>query len=128
MNKEILKIDEIIKEELTQEESKLFEELDEQNIFRMLCGVYKGKNGWLIILINIFQLAFLVLFIYCAIKFFNTEETNELIRWGVFGSLSIFAQSMLKFYTWMQMDKNSIIREMKRLEFQVSILSSKLSS
>jgi hypothetical protein len=28
----------------------------------------------------------------------------------------------------MQMDKNSILREMKRLEYQVSILSSKLSN
>jgi hypothetical protein len=34
---------------------------------------------------------------------------------------------MLKIFGWMQMDKNAILREMKRLELQVSSLSVKMS-
>lgn len=119
-------IDKLIKDTLTEEEAKFYEELDEQNIFQMLGGVYRGKNSWLIVLTNIFQLAFFALFIYCAIQFFKVEETNELIKWGVFGSVSLFAQSMLKLFTWMQMDKKAILREIKRLELQVSSLSGKM--
>jgi hypothetical protein len=66
-------------------------------------------------------------FMYCAFQFFNTEVTNELVKWGVFGTLSLMASSLLKLFSWMQMDKKAIIREMKRLELQVSSLSSKLS-
>lgn len=120
-------IDKLIKETLTQEEAKFYDELDEQNIFQMMFGIFKGKNSWINILMSVVQVIWFILFIYCAIQFFNTDETNELIKWGIFGSLSLMASSMLKFYTWLQMDKKALIREIKRLELQVSSLSSKLS-
>ncbi|TVZ54783.1 hypothetical protein OD91_0018 [Lutibacter sp. Hel_I_33_5] len=116
-------IDALIKETLTQEEAKFYDELDEQNIFQMIFGIFSGKNKWILIVMSIVQVLWFVLFIYCAIQFFNTDETNELIRWGIFGSLSIMGSSMLKFYTWMQMDKKALLREIKRLELLV--LSSK---
>ncbi|OSY89094.1 hypothetical protein WH52_00070 [Tenacibaculum holothuriorum] len=120
-------IDKLIKETLTEEEAKFYDELEEQNIWQMMFGIFKGKNSWINIVISIVQLLWFVLFIYCAIQFFNTNETNELIRWGIFGSLSLMASSMLKFYTWMQMDKKALLREIKRLELQVSSLSGKMS-
>ena len=120
-------IDKLIKETLTEEEAKFYDELEEQNIWQMMFGIFKGKNSWINIVISIVQLLWFVLFIYCTVQFFNTEETNELIKWGIFGMLSIMASSMLKFYTWMQMDKNALLREIKRLELQVSSLSGKIS-
>ena len=128
MENNMEEIDKLIKETLTQEEVKFYDELEEQNVFQMMFGIFKGKNSWINIVISIVQLAWFVVFIYCAIQFLNTDETNELIRWGIYGSLSIMASSMLKFYTWMQMDKNALLREMKRLEIQISSLSSKKES
>ena len=119
-------IDRLIRETLTEEEAKFYDELDEQNVLQMLGGVYRGKNSWLMVLTNIVQLVFFALFIYCAIQFFKVEETNDLIKWGIGGIVTLFAQSMLKLFTWMQMDKNAIIREIKRLEIQVSSLSGKM--
>ena len=94
---------------------------------KMMFGIFKGKNSWITILIAIVQLLWFGVFVYCAIQFFKATETTDLIRWGVFGSLSIMASSMLKFYTWMQMDKKALLREIKRLELQVSSLSGKIS-
>lgn len=119
-------IDRLIKETLTEQEAKFYDELDEQNVFEMLGEVYQGKNSWLMVLTNIIQVIFFGFFIYCAIHFFKVEETNELIKWSVFGGVALFAQSMLKMFTWMQMDKKAIIREIKRLEIQVSSLSGKI--
>ena len=119
-------IDRLIKETLTEQEAKFYDELDEQNVFEMLGEVYQGKNSWLMVLTNIIQVIFFGFFIYCAIQFFKVEETNELIKWSVFGGVALFAQSMLKMFTWMQMDKKAIIREIKRLEIQVSSLSGKI--
>ena len=118
-------IDRLIRETLTEEEAKFYDELDEQNVLQMLGGVYRGKNSWLMVLTNIVQLVFFALFIYCAIQFFKVEETNDLIKWGIGGIVTLFAQSMLKLFTWMQMDKNAILREIKRLELQVSSLAGK---
>jgi hypothetical protein len=37
----------------------------------------------------------------------------------------LFGVSMLKIFAWMQMDRKALIRELKRLELQISSLASK---
>ena len=128
MNKEREKIDELIKETLNQEEAKFYDELEEQNLIGKLGEVFKSKMGWLAIIMNVVHLVIFGLFIYCIVQFFGTNETNELIKWASAGFLCMIAMGMLKLYIWMQMDKNDILREMKRLELQVATLFSKLDS
>ncbi len=120
-------IDKLIKDTLTQEEAKFYDELDEQNVLQMMGGLFRGKNKWIMLMMNFMTLVFFGLFIYCTVQFFNTEETNELIKWGIGGFAFLLGVSMLKVFAWMQMDKNALMREMKRLELQVSSLSVKLS-
>jgi hypothetical protein len=121
-------IDQLIKETLTQEEAKFYEDLDEQNVLEMIFGLFKGKNKWIMYMMNFMTLVFFGLFIYCTVQFFNTDVTNEMIKWGVGGLVFLLGVSMLKVFAWMQMDKNALLREMKRLELQVSSLATKISS
>ena len=116
MKDNIEEIDTLIKETLTQEEVKFYDELEEQNVFQMIFGLFKGKNKWIMILMNFMTLIFFGLFVYCTVQFFNTEVTNELIKWGIGGLVFLLGVSMLKVFAWMQMDKNALLREMKRLE------------
>jgi len=116
-------IDKLIKETLTQEEAKFYDELDEQNVFEMLGSLFQGKNRWIMYVMNFMTLVFFGLFVYCAVQFFDTENTNEMIKWGIGGLVFLFGVSMLKVFAWMQMDKNALLREIKRLEIQVSSLS-----
>ena len=127
MSKEIDEIDKIIKEALTQEEAKFYDELEEQNLFQMVGGIFKGKLGWLILIMNIMTVVFFGLFVYCVVQFFETSITNELIKWGLGSVIFLISISMLKLFVWMQMDKNALLREMKRLEIQVLSLSGKIS-
>ena len=120
-------IDKLIKDTLTQEEAKFYDELDEQNVFQMLGGLFTGKNSWIMYIMNFMVLVFFVAFILCVINFFDTENTNELIKWAAGGIVCLMAVSMLKMFAWMQMDKNALLRELKRLELQVSSLSGKMS-
>jgi lipid-A-disaccharide synthase-like uncharacterized protein len=120
-------IDKLIKDTLTEEEAKFYDDLEEQNLLQMISGIFSGKNSWIVYMMSIVQVVFFGLFIYCAVQFFETEDTNELIKWGVFGTISLIGSSMLKLFSWMQMDKKAIIREIKRLELQVSSLSAKIS-
>ncbi len=124
MKKDIEKIDALIKEALNQEEAKFYDELGEQNLFEKLGGVFKGKLGWLAILMNVVSLALLGLLVYCGIQFFDAEAaTNELIQWGAGFFICLIAIGMIKLFVWMQMDKNDVLRELKRLELQISALS-----
>ncbi len=126
MKNEFEKIDELIKEALTEEESKFYDNLEEQNVFQMLGGLFQGKNKWIMLLMNIVMLIVFGFLIYSIIQFFNTEQTNEIIRWSLSVITCLLMISMLKMFLWMQMDKNSIKREIKRIELQISTLSSKL--
>ena len=127
MKNNMEEIDRMIKESLSQEEAEFYNELDEQNPLEMLGGLFHGKNGWFIIVINVVTLIAFVAFIYCLVQFLKVETTNELIKWGAGGFTAILTISMLKVFVWMQMDKNALIREMKRLELQISSMANKQS-
>jgi len=120
-------IDKLIKETLTEEESKFYDELEEQNVLQMVLGLFKGKNKWILIMMNVVTLIFFGLFIYCLVQFFSAEVTKDLLTWGLGGVVFLFGVSMLKVFAWMQMDKNALLREIKRLEIQVSSLSGRMS-
>lgn len=122
MNKKTEKIDELIKETLSKEEAAFYDDLEEQNLIGKIGEVYKGKLGWLAAIMNVVHLLMFMAFIYCIVRFFNTDSTNELIKWASAGFLSMIAMAMLKLFVWMQMDKNDILRELKRLELQISTL------
>lgn len=120
-------IDKLIKETLTEEESKFYDELDEQGLWGSVKSIFEGKLGWLAVIMNIVNLAVFGVLIYCLIQFFNVTETNELLKWGLGIIICMMFTSMIKLYAWMQMDKRAILREMKRLELQVSSLSGKVN-
>nr|WP_299066722.1 DUF6768 family protein [uncultured Allomuricauda sp.] len=120
-------IDKLIKETLTEEEAKFYDELDEQNLFQMLGGLFKGKNSWVALIMNVMNALVFGLLIYCIIQTFDVENTNDLILWVGGVLLCFLTMSMLKIYMWMQIHRNALMRELKRLELQISSLSGKMN-
>jgi len=120
-------IDQLIKDTLTEEEAKFYDTLEEQNLIDMIGGLYKGKNSWLIIMMNAINVIALVFAVYCLIQTFYVENTNDLILWIAGFFFCFTMMSMFKIYAWMQIHRNSLLREIKRLELQVSSLSHKIS-
>ena len=119
-------IDQLIKETLTQEEAKFYDSLDEQGVFGMIAGLYKGKNLWFTIAMHIVNLIALGFLIFCAMEAFDSEATKDLILWSAGFFICFSTMSMIKIYAWLQMHKNALQREIKRLELQVSSLSGKI--
>ncbi len=128
MENEMEDIDALIKETLSKEEAKFYDELGEQNLLEMVGGLFKTKNRWIIIMMNIVSFIAFIMLVYCIVKFLNANTTDELIIWAVAGFTSMSFMIMIKLYAWMQMDKNTVLREMKRLELQISSLAAKNDS
>ncbi len=118
-------IDQIIKDSLSKEEAQFYNELEEQNLIGKIGGVFKGKLGWLIAIMNILSLVAFAIFVYCSIQFIESDTINELIRWGTGGFYSMLFICMIKIYFWQEMHKNALLRELKRLELQIALNSSK---
>ena len=125
MKKESSRIDELIKDALTDEEARFYDELEEQHFLEKLGQVHKGRTGWLVTVMTIMHIVIFVVFVYCIFRFFDTNDPIELIKWASAGFLSMIFMVMMKLYIWMQMDKNDILRAVKRLELQIAFLSNK---
>jgi len=119
-------IDELISKTLSKEEAEFYNELEEQSLVQMMLGVYQGRLKWIAILTAVIMLIVFGLAVYCLIRFLETEDVKEMIQWGagMFGAM--MATGFLKLFHWLQMDKNALIREIKKVEFQLSVLSSNL--
>ncbi|AGC75209.1 hypothetical protein LX97_02415 [Nonlabens dokdonensis] len=120
-------IDHLIKETLSEEEAKFYDGLEEQNLLGMVKGLYKGKNSWLVLAMNIFNLVVFGFLIYFIIQSFDEENTNNLIIYLGVILLCFITMSVIKIHMWMHMHRNVVTREIKRLELQVSSLAIKLS-
>ncbi|WP_394750070.1 DUF6768 family protein [Spongiimicrobium salis] len=128
MKKETEKIDELIKEALTKEEAAFYDQLEEENLFEKILRAHGGKTGWLVTVMTVMHMLILGLLIFCAIRFFDSADTREMLIWGAGAFCCIITACMLKLYIWMQMDKNALLRELKRVELQIAALSSKMES
>ncbi|GAF69176.1 unnamed protein product, partial [marine sediment metagenome] len=91
----------------------------EEGLFRQWAGVYRGKWWWMAIFATIESVACIVLIVLAAVEFFQTDDT----KWQIFYATGILLMAMLllliKLWGWMQMNRNSIQREIKRLELRI---------
>ena len=123
MKNDYQEIDNLIIEALTSEEAKYFKELEEQSLHEQVFGLFKGKLGWVTILYSILMVPIFAFAVYAGIKFFSSSDAVEMLRWGAMMFLGLMMTGFLKIFSWNQLDKKAILREMKRLEFQISLLS-----
>lgn len=98
----------------------------EQGIFEMMLGMYRGRLLWLNLIVSVFQLLFMVLAIWSAFSFFDATEVREQIMYATLFLWGVGVTGMFKIWFWMVMNRNSMIREVKRLELQVAELSQSL--
>ena len=115
-------IDQLIKDSLSRENAEFYASLDEEGLSRKIRGLYTGKMGWMAIATGIVNIIAAVVSVYCLYQIFTVPGTTEIVRYLAILLVAWSFGCMVKLWQWMQMDKNSIIREMKRLEFQIAIL------
>lgn len=126
MKNETEEIDRLIEEALTEEEATYFHNLDEQNIFQKFGGLFQGKMKWINVMTVVVQFVQFGFAVYFAYRFFTTTDMVEMIQFGSGAFFLMMTVTVLKIFHWMEINKNATIREIKRMEMQVSILASKL--
>ncbi len=91
----------------------------EEGVFRQMAGIFRGKMRWMAIVATIYSVVFPVLMVLAAVEFFRADDT----KWQIFHATGFLLLAMLlvlvKLWGWMQMNRNSIQREMKRLELRI---------
>lgn len=118
-------IDELLKEAFSEEDGELLKKIEDQGLFDLFASNFQGKLKWISYYTMFIMLVFSIAMFFTLYKFLGATEAKELIQWGAGFFASMVIVGMLKIWHWMQMDKNSLLREIKRLELQISILAKK---
>ena len=122
--KEHSDIDDKIRRALAEDDQSLdFGPPAEQGIIEMMLGMYRGRLLWLNVLVSIFQLLFMALAIWSAVSFFSATEVRDQILFSTLFLWGVGVTGMFKIWFWMVMNRNALIREVKRLELQVASLT-----
>ncbi len=95
---------------------------DEQSLFSQAMQIFRGRNRMINLLMVVCSLGCVGLSGYAAFRFYWAVDVKELIAWSVAFLAGILAVSVMKIWAWLEMEKYSTIREIKRLELQVVAL------
>jgi hypothetical protein len=100
---------------------------EQANALQLIGQSFKGTFRLTFFVVVALQLVFAGLAIYCAYLLVNETDIGLKINWlaGTLASTIGFAIARLWFF--MELNRLSVIREIKRVELQVSLLAEKVS-
>jgi len=116
-------IDDLIRSTLSEEEGRFYDELAEPSVLGEMLDVFRGRQKFLASISFVYTFVFLGVSVWAAIEFFQAEEMRSQLLWVVVFIAAIHAVSMLKMWYFMQMNRNHVVREIKRLELQIAHVS-----
>jgi hypothetical protein len=120
-------LDHAIRQSLSAEDAELLDRLNaDQALHRQVLSTFQGRLAWL----NAAGwLAGVVLFVVAAVmawRFMQAQEIADMLRWGAASALAFAGIALIKVWFWLELQKNAVVREVKRLELQVASLAAQL--
>ncbi len=119
-------LDRAIRQSLSAEDAELLERVD-PSLRQQVLATFEGQLRWL----NVAGwIAGFVLFGVASVmtwRFIYAPTLEEMLRWGAAAALGFAGLALIKVWFWMELQKNAIMREVKRLEVQVASLAAQLA-
>jgi len=121
------KLDTQIRDALRAEDAELFDEYsEEQPMHEMRIGVFRGRNRLLVIGVFIMSIVMFAFSIFCTVRFFQAPQIEHQFGWAIgifFGLTTVMG---MKVWVWLEMNKNTLTREVKRVELQIARLAKRI--
>lgn len=116
------KVDEMIGRALTEEDRALLASHGEPGYIAQAFGLFRGRMAWALGLAYVAGSIAFVAGAYGLWQVATSSDVLSAVKWGV-GSLFLFQITMLtKTFMGSHMEANRMLRELKRIELQVSML------
>lgn len=120
--------DQELQKEIDRMTQELYDAPREDSFLAMVSEFYSRKMlGTTLIIWGNF-LFFFALGIGCAVLFFLADEVRYQIAWAALFVCCMQWSTLIKVYGWQVMNRNSIKREIKRLELRVAELTQAVGS
>jgi len=117
-------IDEQIRKALSAQDQKAIDELDEQpGLFELIGETFKGKQAWMSYYMYFVGIVVFIAGLYSLNQFFATPDIKTSLSWALAITACFFILAIVKVIGWQQIQKAEIMRELKRLEMRIMLLS-----
>jgi hypothetical protein len=112
----MMTLDTDIKQQLARQAAELDNLMrEEQGLDKVLSAGFKGGLGAIMTVAYIIALLLAVAIFYCGYQFLIAEAEQQ-VYWGVLLLLAFQAQVGTKLWIWLETNRSSTLRELKRLE------------
>jgi hypothetical protein len=100
----------------------------ELGLFGLMAESFRGRFRWFVMGAVAFQVVLGAGFIYCAVRLFGTDDPAAKLDWLALGLAAFIAFGLLRIWFFMEINRLSLVREVKRLELQVAAVAGALRS
>jgi Family of unknown function (DUF6768) len=122
-------LDDAIRQGYSAEDAELMQRLAaDPSLPRMVLNTFQGPFGAFNVLGWIAGFALFATGAYCAWRFAAAPELRAMLLWGAGAALAASGLVLVKLWFWMELQRNAVVREIKRLELQVSRLAARAPS
>lgn len=122
-------IDDEIRAVLSSEEMAELETLTgEQGMFDMIGESFRSKMRYWIAILWVYSFAAWVGAVWAGYRFYQATEPKEMAIWGGLCVVLVIFVALGKMWYWMDLNKNTVVRELKRVELQIAFLAKSIAS
>jgi hypothetical protein len=100
----------------------------ELGLFGLIAESFKGAFRWAVMGAMVMQVVLAVAFIYCGVGLFGTDDPSAKLDWLALGLAAFIAFGLLRIWFFMEINRLSIAREIRRLELQLAAVASAIKS
>lgn len=100
-----------------------YDDSKEDTLRSMLSDFYSRKMWSIALLLWAFAIVFFIGAAYSGVQFYKTEQTKLQIMYAAIFVLCVGGIGWMKIFGWQTLNKNSIKREIKRLELRIAELA-----
>lgn len=109
---------------MSAEDAALFDRLGaDQALHRQVLDAFEGRLRWLN---AVGRIVGVVLFATACVfgwRFWFAQDVKDMLRWGGVSAVACAGLVLIKLWFWLELAKNAVVREVKRLELQVASLA-----
>lgn len=120
-------LDETIRRSLSSEDARTLDRLaGDQALHEQLLAMFQGRLRWLNALGWVVGFALFGVACFAAWRFAGAADVRAMLTWFGAGALAVAGLALVKVWFWLELARNSIVREVKRLELQVAQVAARL--
>lgn len=116
-------LDERIRQALETDGSETFSTVDtDASIFQTIGDTFRGRNRVIVAMVYVSTTVFSVLLLWAAYRFFTATDPAQATCDGILMLATMLCVVGEKMWYWMEMNRVTLMRELKRVELQLAEL------